>query len=447
VGRDAETRYVRTPDGLHIAYQVVGDGSTDLVFIPGWLSHDVEAQWDQPLLAHSLRRMAAFSRLIVFDQRGAGLSDPVPLANLPTLEELGADVLAVLDAVGSKRAVIFGTHQGGPIAIAFAATFPSRVANLVLVNTFARLARARDYPVGVPEELLEARLRERNEQWGVKLDTRGFNPSLVDEEGTREAGLRSERVCASPGTARALRRAGFFFDVRSMLPMISAPTLVVHRADVEEFRVGHGQYLAQQIPDVKYVELPGADSSFYVGDADSLLDEVEEFVTGTRACPEPDRVLTTVLFTDVAGSTARPPSPGSRGRRDLLDECGGVARRQLECYGSRIVKTTGEGLLATFDGPADGINCARSIRDALGAFGLVTRSGLHSGEVEVRGTDLSGIAVNLAHRVQETAAPGEVLVSRTVVDLVAGSGLEFDDRDDHNLNGVPGRWRLFAVEG
>lgn len=442
-----ETRYVRTPDGFHIAYQVVGDGSIDLVFIPGWLSHDVEAQWDEPLLAHSLRRLASFSRLIVFDKRGVGLSDPVPLANLPTLEQLGADVLAVMDAVESKRAVIFGTHQGGPMAVAFAATFPSRVASLVLVNTFARLARACDYPVGVPVELLEARLHERNEQWGVTLDTRAFNPSLIDEEGTREAGLRSERLCASPGTARALRRAGFFFDVRSMLPMISAPTLVVHRADVEEFRVGHGQYLAEQIPDAKYVELPGADSSFYVGDADSLLDEVEEFVTGTRSAPEPDRVLTTVLFTDVAGSTERAASPGDRGRRDLLDEHDGLARRQLECYGSRIVKTTGNGLLATFDGPAHAIKCARSIRDALRALGLVTRSGLHSGEVEVRGTDLSGIAVHLAHRVQETAAAGEVLVSRTVVDLVAGSGLEFDDRDDHNLKGVPGTWRLFALKG
>ncbi len=219
---------MRTPDGLHVAYQVVGDGSIDLVFIPGWLSHDLEAQWEQPLLARSLRRLASFSRLIVFDKRGVGLSDPVPLANLPTLEQLAADVLAVMDAVESKRAVIFGTHQGGPMAVVFAATYPSRVASLVLVNTFARLARARDYPVGVPEELLEARLRERNEQWGVKFDTRVFNPSLIDEESTREAGLRYERLCASPGTARALRRVGFFFDVRSVLPMISAPTLVVH---------------------------------------------------------------------------------------------------------------------------------------------------------------------------------------------------------------------------
>lgn len=447
MGRGAETRYVRTPDGFHIAYQVVGDGSIDLVFIPGWLSHDVEAQWDQPRLARSLRRLASFSRLILFDKRGVGLSDPVSLESLPTLEQLAKDVVAVLDAVESKRAVIFGTHQGGPIAVVFAASFPSRVSNLVLVNTFARLARARDYPVGVPEELLEARLRERNEQWGVKFDTRVFNPSLIAEEGTREAGLRYERLCASPGTARALRRAGFFFDVRSVLSRISAPTLVIHRADVEEFRVGHGRYLADHLPDAKYVELPGADSSFFVGDADAVLDEVEEFVTGTRSAPEPDRVLTTVLFTEVASSTGRSASLGDRGRRDLLDAHDALARRQLECYGSGIVKTTGEGLLATFDGPAHAINCARAIRDAQRAVGFVTRSGLHSGEVEVRGTDLSGVAVLLAHRVQEAAAAGEVLVSRTVVDLVAGSGLEFHDRGDHNLKGVPGTWRLFAVEG
>src|SRR5262249_17836309 len=299
----AETRYARTRDGVHIAYRVVGDSSIDLVFIAGWLNPDVEAQWEHPLLARALRRLASFSRLIVFDHRGAGLSDPVSLASLPTLEQLAEDVLAVMDAAGSKQAVIFGTHQGGPIALVFAATFRTRVAGLVLVNTCARLARASDYPVGIPEELLQARLRERNDQWGVKPDTQVFNPSLIDEQSAGEAGLRRERLTASPGTAMALRRAGFSFDARSALPMISAPTVVVHRADVEEFRVGHGRYLADHIPDAAYVELPGADSGFCFGDADALLDEVEEFVTGTRSGPEPDRALATVMFTDVVGST------------------------------------------------------------------------------------------------------------------------------------------------
>ncbi len=439
------TRYAKTPDGFHIAFQVVGDGPVDIVFIPGWLSH-VEALWDDPLLAHSLRRLASFSRLIVFDKRGVGLSDPVQLADLPSVEQWAEDVVAVMDAAASKQAVIFGTHQGGVMALVFAATFPSRTSALVLVNTFARLARAPDYPPGIPQDLLDEWMGRRDADWGVKTgDTRSFNPSLVDDERSRESALRYERLCASPGTAMAMRRMVFSLDVRAVLPVISAPTLVLHRVDASEFRVGHGRYLADHIPTAKYVELPGADSTFFVGDADALLDEVEEFVTGTRSAPDPDRVLTTVLFTDVASSTEHSASVGDRRWRDLLDAHDALAGRQLARYGGRIVKTTGDGLLAAFDGPARAIKCACAIRDALRALGLVVRAGIHTGEVEVRGTDLAGIAVHLAYRVQAKAAPGEVVVSRTVVDLVAGSGIEFDDRGEHELKGIPGKWRLFTV--
>jgi class 3 adenylate cyclase len=441
-----KTQYARGGDGLHIAYQMLGDGPVDLIFIPGWYSH-VESQWDEPLYAHFLRRLATFTRLITFDKRGVGLSDPVPITQLPTIEEWSEDLLTVMDAVGSRHAVIFGATNGaGALAMVFAATHPGRISGLVLFNTFARLARAENYPAGIPQHVLDQWREHRDVEFGSEPDLLLFNPSLASNERVRRWVARHERLAASPGTAMAMRRMVFDLDVRTALPVITTPTLVLHRAGCAEFRVGHGRYLASNIAGARYVELPGVDSWFFAGDADRLLDEIEEFATGVRRVHEPDRVLATVLFTDVVDSTAQTAALGDRRWRELLDAHDERVRVQLSHYRGREIRTTGDGLLATFDGPARAIRSACGIRKSVRDLGLDVRAGLHTGELDARGNELSGIAVHIAQRVEASAAPGEVLVSRTVVDLVAGSGIEFEDRGEHELKGVPGNWRLFAVK-
>ena len=445
MGRDVpETHYAKTGD-VHIAYQVVGDGPIDLVLIPEWFSH-LEASWDVTPLARTLRRLGSFSRLITFDKGGSGLSDPVPLTELPSLEVWIEEVQAVMDAVGSERAALLGDGGGGPMAIMFAATHPERVTALVLVNSFARIAHSRDYPAGVPGELLERFPGWLKSVWGTGQTLQVSVPSAPMGGPVHDAYTRLERASASPGTVEAIMSMVLELDVRPVLSTISSPTLVIHRAGNEYVGAEHGRFLAEHIPTARYVELPGRDHHYFFGDADVLLDEVQEFLTGVRAPAEPDRVLATVLFTDVVSSTRRTAELGDRRWREVLGGLDATLQRQVERFRGTVVAGRGDGALATFDGPARAIHCARSISEAVRGLDLEVRSGLHTGELELLDGDLGGFAVNLAARVMEQAEPGGILVSRTVVDLVAGSGLDFEDRGEHELKGVPGTWRLFAVK-
>ena len=443
-GRDVpETHYAKTGD-VHIAYQVVGDGPIDLVLIPEWFSH-LEASWDVAPLARTLRRLGSFSRLITFDKGGSGLSDPVALTELPLLEVWIEEVQAVMDAVGSERAALIGDGGGGPMAIMFAATHPERVTALVLVNSFARVARGPDYPAGVPAEVLARFPEWLKNAWGTGRTLQVAAPSAPMGGPVHDAYTRLERVSASPGTVEAIMSMVLELDVRPVLSTIQSPTLVIHRAGNEYVGAEHGRYLAEHTPMARYVELPGSDHHYFFGDADVLLDEVQEFLTGVRAPAEPDRVLATVLFTDVVSSTGRTAEMGDRRWREVRGDLETTLHRQVERFRGTVIAGTGDGALSTFDGPARAIHCARSISEAVRGLDLEVRSGLHTGELELLDGDVGGFAVNLAARVMEHAETGEVLVSRTVVDLVAGSGLDFENRGMHSLKGVPEKWQLYAL--
>jgi class 3 adenylate cyclase len=439
----AQTNYARTNEGASIAYQCFGEGSVDLVFIPSWLTH-VEAHWEEPERAKVLHRLGSFSRVILFDKRGVGMSDPISTAQLPTIEEWAQDVLTILDAVGSEHAVIVAGGPSGPMAMVFAATFPDRVSGLVLANTYARMARAADYPFGPPADIYDRFVRDQDVRWGTGGRLELFAPDLATDDGARQRWGRWERLSASPGTAQAMARFNFAVDVRAILKSIRVPTLVVHNTDNAMIRIGHGRYLAEHIPGATFAEAPGQLATAF-GLSDTQLDEIEEFATGARQVSPPDRILTTVMFTDVVSSTEQMATIGDMRWRELLDSHDALVRRQLERYRGNEIKWTGDGILATFDGPARAIRCAADICAGVRPLGIEVRAGLHTGEVDVRGTDLSGIAVHTAKRVEAHASPGEVLVSRTVVDLVAGSGIEFDSRGEHQLKGVPGTWQLFAM--
>ena len=446
VTETATTQYAKNGD-VHLAYQVLGEGPIDLLLLEAdFIPTDA---WDeQPLLAHAIQRLASFSRLIRCDRRGIGCSDPITPASPPTLEQWMDDSLAVLDAAGSECPSVMATMDAGPLGVLLAATHPQRVRSLVLVNSFARGLNGPDYPWGWPEEFALQMTSNTvdtggDSGWGLALEA----PSMADDDEFRRWWDRAGNRGASPATARALLEVYFRSDVRDVLGVINVPTLVVHRSDDKAIVVENGRYLAKHIPGAKLVELPGADDIFWVGDADSVIDEIEEFLTGTRRGPETDRVLATVLFTDIVGSTERATEMGDRRWRDLLDAHDQTVRRQLERFRGREIATVGDGFLATFDGPGRAIQCAGAIRDAVRRLEIVLRIGLHTGEIELRGTDVAGIAVHLAQRVSTLARPGEVLVSRTVTDLVAGSGIEFADRGEHELKGLPGTWKLFAVRG
>jgi class 3 adenylate cyclase len=436
-----ETRYARSGDA-HIAYQMVGSGSVDLILLPGAFSH-VEHQWEEPSFARFLRRLASFSRLIVLDVRGTGLSDRA--AQLPTLEEQIDDVLAVLDAVGSERAALFGLSQGGGLAALFAAAHPDRTTALVLFGAYARTMRAHDYPWGRTPEEYETLMRIADEGWGSGVFLPLVAPTMSDDGSFKLWWARLERLSGSPGAILAFLRTHREADVRHVLPAIRVPTLVLQRSDDAYRHPDHGRYFAASIRGAKYVELSGRDNLPYVGDQDAVLDEVEEFLTGVRHGPEPDRVLATVLFTDIVGSTQRAAELGDRRWRDLLERHDAVVRRELDRGRGREVATTGDGFLATFDGPARAIRCAHAIAERVQALGLEVRSGLHTGEIELAGDDVRGIAVHIGARAAALARPGEVLVTSTVKDLVAGSGITFEDRGEHTLKGVPGEWRIFLV--
>jgi pimeloyl-ACP methyl ester carboxylesterase len=438
-----ETRYARVGDD-QVAFQVVGEGRRDVVVIPAWFSN-VEAMWDLEPAAQFLERVAAFARLIVFDRRGTGLSDPVPAVPGPYFEQFSDDLVAVLDAAGSERAALIGCDGGGPVALLAAATYPRRIEALVLVNTFARLAQADDYPVGAPPAVLEDWLAAVDGQWGSG-DT-GFAltaPSAVGDERLARQFTRLLRMSSSPRMAVATRRVLHAIDVRDVLASVQAPTLVIHRVGDRMIRVGHGRYLAEHIPGAHLVEMPGDDHLVYMGDHEPILDEIEEFLTGARRVAA-ERVLATVLFTDIASSTEQAAALGDRRWRALLDDHDRAVHGLVARFRGELVKDTGDGVLATFDGPGRAVSCARASRDAVARLGLPMRAGLHTGEVERRGDDITGMAVVIGRRVCDLAEPGEIVVSRTVSDLVVGSDLSFSQRGTHHLKGVPGTWELYTV--
>jgi pimeloyl-ACP methyl ester carboxylesterase len=435
-----EVKYARSGD-VHIAYRVFGDGPRDLVLVPGTLSH-ADLYWDFPVNQYLLKRLTAFARVIVFDKRGQGLSDRVAEQ---TLEERIGDVRAVMDAAGSPRATICGWSEGGPMSLMFCATYPERTSALVLCGSFARL---QGEAWAVDEERWNAFLQRLQDHWGQGVLVPINAPSRRDDEAFVQWFGRLERASASPGAIVALMRANYGIDVRHVLPTIQAPTLILHRVGDKTVPVQAGRDLARSIRGAKYVELPGDDHLLQAFDqhtVDLLIDEIEEFVTGVRTGPEPDRVLVTVMFTDIVRSTERVAAVGDRRWRELLEGYLGVARRQLERFRGREIDVAGDGLFAIFDGPARAIRCACAIRDAVHSLGLEVRAGLHTGECEIAGAKVSGIAVHTGARIAAAASPREVLASGTVRDLVAGSGIRFDDRGSHVLKGVPGDWRLFAV--
>ena len=439
--RMADTvKYARSGD-VHIAYRVFGDGPRDLVLVPGTLSH-AELYWEFPVNQYLLKRLTSFARVIVFDKRGQGLSDRVAEQ---TLEERIGDVRAVMDATGSARATIFGWSEGGSMSLMFSATYPERTAALVLCGSFASIAAP---PFSVGPDRWSQFLEHVKNHWGEGVLVPINAPSRRDDEAFVQWFGRLERASASPGAIAALMRANYDIDVRHTLPAIQAPTLILHRVGDKTVPVEAGRYLAEHIRGARYLELPGDDhllQAFGPEVLDQLIDEVEEFITGARSGPEPDRVLVTVLFTDIVSSTERAAAVGDRRWRELLDGYLGVVRRQLERFRGREVDTAGDGLFAVFDGPARGIRCACAIRDAVRSLGLEVRAGLHTGECEIAGPKVSGIAVHTGARIAAAAHPQEILTSGTVKDLVAGSGIQFDDRGSHVLKGVPGDWRLFAV--
>lgn len=437
-----KTQYARNGD-INIAYQVAGDGPIDVVLVPGFISH-LDLWWTIPETTAFIRRLASFSRLILFDKRGTGLSDPV--AGLSTLEERMEDLHAVLDAAGSERVALVGVSEGGPMSILFAATYPDRAASLVLYGTFSSMRSG--IFVGENSERMRKSFAELNsiieEHWGEGLAIEWLAPRLQGSPTLRRQWGFFERAAASPGMVSSLLRSYNQIDVSEILPTLRVPTVVLHRTDDTAVPVEAGRELARRIPGAKLVELPGDDHIPWL-DADSLLDEIEEFLTGSRHAPEPNRALATVLFTDIAGSTQRAAEIGDRRWRDLLERHHALVREQLAIYGGREIKTMGDGFLATFDGPARAIRCACTIAERSAAEGIEVRAGVHTGECELIGDDVAGLAVHIGARVSAQAEPGEVLVSGTVKDLVVGSGIEFVDRGSHELKGVPGEWRLLAV--
>jgi len=438
-----ETRYAKSGD-LHIAYHVVGEGALDLVFIHGWISH-IEHLWEEPRIARFLHRLASFSRLILLDKRGTGLSDPVPLNRLPALEERIDDVRAVMDAAGCERAALLGTSEAGALNLLFAATHPGRTSALILLNSYARLAWAPDYPFGIRPEDAARLLSAIEEGWGKGVAFEALVASQADNVPMRSWWARYQRLAASPGAAVALLRSALDTDARAVLPAITVPVLVLHRAGDPFTGPEHGRYLAQKIPGAKYVELSGVDHLFFAEDVERLLEEMQEFLTGVREAGEPDRILATVLFVDIVGSTDHATRLGDRQWRDVLDRHYAIVRRQLARFRGREIDTAGDGLFAMFDGPARAIRCARAILDGVTILGIAVRAGIHSGECEIIGEKIGGIAVHIGARIAGQAEANEVLVSSTVKDLVAGSGIRFDPRGQHQLRGIPGEWALFAV--
>jgi class 3 adenylate cyclase len=441
---EPETRYARLREA-RVAYQVVGDGPPDLILSAGTFGN-IDLDWEDPLAARMYRRIATFSRLIRFDRRGSGSSDPLPLDALPPWEAYMEEVVAVMDATGSERAAIMGVFDAGPMAALFAATKPERTVALILANTAARLLASEDYAIGARPEAVDDVIDRVEETWGTEAQAWMQAPSRAGDEHFRRWFAKYTRGIASPTAVKAYLHAMLEADARPILSSIHLPTLVVHRSDYPLFRIEHGRFLAEHVEGARFVELPGADGALAWENADLLVDEIEEFLTGMRRRAEPDRALATVLFADIVGSTERAGELRDERWLHLLDVHDETAHRVVRGFDGRLIKTTGDGILATFDGPGRGIRAAALLREELRRAGLDIRAGLHTGEIELRDGDVGGIAVHIGARVMAAAAPGEILVSRTVRDLIAGSEIRLEDRGQHQLKGVEGDWHLFAVE-
>jgi class 3 adenylate cyclase len=440
------TTYAKTPDGVSIAYQVAGDGPLDLVFLSGF-GIPVDLMWEEPGFVRFAKRLSGFSRTVWLEGRAMGASGGHPTDTLEDDHVLDADLTAVLDAIGSEPAVLIGTSNGAPMGIRYAAGYPERVRALVLINTYAHYVRGDDYPWGFSPEVLDRFSTSSNELWGTGawLDT--VAPSKTRDEAFRAWWARCERLGVGPDQVAAMTRLAWERDVRRMLPTLTVPTLVVHREGDHYIRVGAGRYLAEHIPGAKYVELWGDDHLFFVGDTDALLDQIEEFLTGTHQAAEGDVVTATILFTDIVSSTEQSARMGHRKWSAVTHDHDAMVRATLQRHRGREVKTMGDGFLATFDATTRAVRAAKDIVAAATGIGIDVRAGVHTGEVEVRPDDVVGLAVTIAKRICDLAGPGQVLVSETVKGHLFGSGITLFEEGTHVLKGVPDQWRLFAVGG
>lgn len=440
-----ETRYADTGDGF-VAYQQFGKGPIDVVYVHSMDSNAI-AMWDHPAVVRYFERLESFSRVLYFDGRGSGASDPVPMSKLPTFDSWADDIRHAMDAAQVRRAVLIGDAEGGPMAMMFAAMHPERVSALVLVNTYARFLRAGDYPIGMPRESAQKMVSHLRALRGSPEYFRGTLPSVIDDPGVASWLARYQLLAASPSVFESIFELYLELDVRSVLPTIKVPTLVVARRDARYHRPAFGRYLAEHIPEARLVELPGADTApFFLADPDPVLAEIEEFLTGVRARPVPDRRLATVLFTDIVDSTGHAALLGDEAWMKVLEAHSRLTRQYLARYEGAEVADTGDGFVATFDGPTRAVTCAVELRNAVSRLGIEIRAGLHTGEVELRSDNIGGMTVHIAARVAAARTVSDVTVSRTVADLVIGSGIGFESLGSHALRGVPGDWELFRVE-
>jgi class 3 adenylate cyclase len=426
-----------------LAYQVVGESGPDLLLVPGSVTH-LEVLWDEPRVARFLNRLAGFTRLILMDPRGLGLSDR--LTEVPTMDERVADLMAVLDAAGSEKATLFGTSDTGPACIAAAVANAERVNGLILLGTYAKGGWSEDYPLGWTDDEFASFQRRVRDDWGKpNRSLANAAPSMANDPAFVHWAATLDRVGASPSAVLLLGEMTRAVDVRPQLPKVGVPTLVMHRVGDRVNVIEHGRYLAERIPGARWVELPGDDFMLWSGDTDAIVDEVEEFMTGRRGGAAATRIVATVMFTDVVGSSERALTLGDRAWADLLDLHNARVRAQLRRFGGREIDTAGDGFLAWFGAPSLALECARAVLESMVEIGVSLRIGMHTGECEIAGDKLRGIAVHIGARVAAKAGSGEILVSQTVRDLLAGSGVEFVDRGSHELKGIPGEWRLYST--
>lgn len=441
-----ETKYAQSPNGA-IGYQVFGDGPVDLVFVTQW-GTNIDNYWDEPSATRYLDRLASFSRVILFDKLGTGVSDPIPGDKFPGADLWVENLVSVMEAAGSEKAAIIGDTEGGLVAIQFAAAYPERTQSLVLINSFARAARGPDYPIGMPADVIEFNAGAFLGQHGTTGDVVALTaPSVADDARFRRWYVRFQRSTMPPETLRTGYRWLTEADVTGVLSSITVPTMVIHRRDNLYHRVAFGKYLAEHIPGAEWVELAGADSSpFHTGDYQGILDHVERFVTGETAQLTEERRLATVLFTDIVGSTQQAATLGDQKWLDLLGDANRICATQIERFAGTVIHTTGDGYLAIFDSPASAVTAAREILDQVATLGIEMRAGLHTGEITLKGTDIAGIGVHIASRVMGHAPDGGIAVSSTVKDLTVGSAIRYEPLGTFDLKGVPGEWTLFTVQ-